>query len=294
MNCAASENAFTPADAKPRSWIASLSLDLQLRNAVTRVISSRHTGPLRVQRPFYPEAEDCCHVYLLHPPGGMAIGDELTVSASVGESASALVTTPSAGKVYGTKGATGAQRQNIHIDIAENGCLEWLPQETIIFNSANAQLKTRVNLHKDANYFGWEIVRLGRAASGEIFKEGYCQQSLEIFCDGKPVLIERNRVNASSEMQTQMWGLQNKNTFATLVATCVPGRELLDQLCETLDAFDPEAGDCWGLSQKKNVLIARYLGNDVALCRKGFELIWQQVRPSLNGKNAVPPRIWKT
>ena len=58
-----------------RRWAATLSLGFEARQereqTVTRMTRIRHQGPLRVQRPFYPEGKTgCCHVYLLHPPGG--------------------------------------------------------------------------------------------------------------------------------------------------------------------------------------------------------------------------------
>lgn len=290
MNCAA-----TPAsNIRQRHWLASLNLRLQRREHTTRVVSSRHEGPLRVQRPFYPEPQDCCHVYLLHPPGGMVIGDELRINATLEPGANGLLTTPSAGKVYGAKGADLRQQQTITLALSAGSCLEWLPQETIIFNSANAHLNTRVDLAGDALYFGWDIVRLGRAASGETFATGLCQQSLEIYREGRPLLIERNRVVAGGELQTGLWGLQNNNTFATLVATCQPSRQQVDNLCEQLDALAPATGDCWGLTQKRSLFIGRYLGNDVSLCRKGFELLWRNLRPCFNQREPVAPRIWNT
>ncbi|WP_339066216.1 urease accessory protein UreD [Teredinibacter turnerae] len=287
MNCVATQQSSL------RHWLASIQLRLQQRAGSTRVVSSRHQGPLRVQRPFYPERSDCCHVYLLHPPGGMVIGDELTISAELDSNASGLITTPSAGKVYGAKGAAFSQRQTIEFHLAESSTLEWLPQETIVFNTANAELKTRINLAAGARYFGWDIVRLGRIASGETFQQGYCEQRLEVYFDNKPLLIERNRVVAGEPLQSGVYGLQGRNTFATLVATCQPGRDAIDKLCETLDGMSPGA-DCWGLTQKGSLFIARYLGDDVALCRRGFEYIWRYLRPLFNGNEAVPPRIWRT
>ncbi len=51
-------------------WKANLSLEFKA-TALRTVISKReHKGPLAIQRPFYPE-DDVCHVYLLHPPGGV-------------------------------------------------------------------------------------------------------------------------------------------------------------------------------------------------------------------------------
>ena len=89
-----------------RRWAAALELGFEARAEsepalVTRLVRRRHHGPLRVQRPFYPEGKTgCCHVYLLHPPGGLVSGDELRIEASVAEGGHALLTTPAAAKLY--------------------------------------------------------------------------------------------------------------------------------------------------------------------------------------------------
>lgn len=82
-----------------RRWAATLDLAFDARQEqgaqVTRMTRTRFKGPLRVQRPFYPEGKTgCCHVYLLHPPGGLVSGDALNINVSVGSGAHTLVTTP--------------------------------------------------------------------------------------------------------------------------------------------------------------------------------------------------------
>ncbi|HSP31384.1 MAG TPA: urease accessory protein UreD, partial [Halomonas sp.] len=84
-----------------RHWAASLALTCAQRDGATRMVQARHHGPLRVQRPFYPEGRDqACHVYVLHPPGGLVSGDALTINARVASGAHALLTTPAANKLY--------------------------------------------------------------------------------------------------------------------------------------------------------------------------------------------------
>ncbi|WP_075186278.1 urease accessory protein UreD [Teredinibacter haidensis] len=277
-----------------REWRAKIELGLSPRAGRTRLVRSVHKGPLRVQRPFYPEPTDCCHVYLLHPPGGLVIGDQLNIAIDLEENANALITTPSAGKIYGAKGSAVEQCQSVVLRIASGATLEWLPQETIVFDSSNGRLSTRVELEGSAQYAGWDIVRLGRAASGETFKTGECRQNLEIWQDEKPLFIERNRIVAGGDIQQSIFGLQNKNTFGTFLVTASLTRDTIDGLIEQLLVLDSKAAESWGLTQKQQVFIARYLGDDVALCRKGFELIWKSIRPIFNGREATAPRIWNT
>ncbi|HBG30343.1 MAG TPA: urease accessory protein, partial [Gammaproteobacteria bacterium] len=60
------------------------------------------------------EGASVCQVTLLHPPGGLVGGDRLELTAALDEGAQALITTPAAGKVYRSAGATAEQRQGFH------------------------------------------------------------------------------------------------------------------------------------------------------------------------------------
>jgi hypothetical protein len=103
-------------------------------------------------------------------PGGIAGGDELDLALDVAAGAHALLTTPGAAKWYRSAGPWA--RQRVAIKVAQGAALEWLPQETIIFDGAAARISIEVRLARDARYLGWEIVCLGRTGSGERFTRG--------------------------------------------------------------------------------------------------------------------------
>jgi len=77
-------------------WHAALELGFAAASGATRLARRKHRGPLVVQRPFLPEGPGVAHVYVLHPPGGLVGGDELTLDVEVDAGAHALVTTPAA------------------------------------------------------------------------------------------------------------------------------------------------------------------------------------------------------
>ena len=141
-------------DQRHIGWRAELDMRFAFNHTKTVLTGLRHVGPLRVQRPFYPEG-GVCHVYLLHPPGGLVGGDELTVNLHCGSSSHALLTTPGSTKFYRSVGEQVIVNQRL---IVENGaCLEWFPQENIFFPGAICNLNTSIKLTTDAKFIGWEI-----------------------------------------------------------------------------------------------------------------------------------------
>ncbi len=118
----------------PSGWHAELVLGFSERNGRTTLSRRAHSGPLRVQWPFYPE-QQVCHVYILHPPGGIVGGDTLHIQVLVETGAQVLLTTPAANKFYrSNKGATARLRQSL--TVGEGAALEWFPQEAIVFDGA--------------------------------------------------------------------------------------------------------------------------------------------------------------
>src|SRR3954466_3528818 len=118
------------------SWKARLALDFAFQDGKTALARKSHDGPLVVQKPLYPEGGAICHAIVVHPPGGIAGGDELALSASIGEGAAVLLTTPGAAKWYRSAGPRA--KQTVVFDV--KGMLEWLPQETIVFDGALADM----------------------------------------------------------------------------------------------------------------------------------------------------------
>ena len=196
-------------------WKANLSLEFKA-TALRTVISKReHKGPLAIQRPFYPE-DDVCHVYLLHPPGGVAGGDQLHIEAILKEQAQALITTPGATKFYRNTGLLAQQKQIL--TIADGCALEWFPQETIFFDNTHASLSTEIYLEKSARFMGWEIQCYGRPAANELFNSGQITTTLNIIRDNKPILLDRLQLNNQAELNSSVC-INNYPYFATFIAT---------------------------------------------------------------------------
>ncbi len=182
-------------------WQARLRLGFRATAQRTVLASREHQGPLTVQRPFYPEG-DICHVYLLHPPGGVVGGDSLQIEIDADAATHALVTTPGATKFYRSAAERACQTQ--HLAVGEGASLEWLPQENIFFPGAEVDLVTRVELAGDARLALWEINCLGRPANREVFDSGRIDSRLEIYRDNVPLLLDRLRVSADNRARLSL------------------------------------------------------------------------------------------
>lgn len=277
---------------QPSSWRAHLSLAFENDNGTTRLTDRTHSGPLRVQKPLYPEDHSICHAIIVHPPGGVVGGDELTIRVQLSDGASAFLTTPGAAKWYKANGRIS--RQDVRLSAGTSSTLEWLPQETIFFDAAEVDLDNSIELGRDASYIGGEILCFGRTASGESFTAGRVRQSTRIWRDGKLLWFEQGALAAGSSAMSSPLGLAGKTVCATCIAVgkAVPQgaigalREEGAQIAESANAF--------GVTQMKSVVVARYLGDSSETARRLMMRAWQILRPHLTGRDAVLPRIWNT
>ena len=274
-----------------RRWAASLALRFANRDSVTRLVQARHQGPLRVQRPFYPEgSQEACHVYVLHPPGGLVSGDALTIRAHVERGAHALLTTPAANKLYKADSQGVAWTQLTELTVEAGATLEWLPQETIAFDGSKGHQRTHIALHADARCLGWEVMALGRPASDLPYVTGRIEQHFRLTLDGKPLWLERQPLDPAHPRFAGRWGQGGATVQATLWAVG------LDDAPAAIEALREALPDNprWAVTERHGVLLMRYLGasrNEAwALC----EHAWQLLRPRWIEREAHTPRIWLT
>lgn len=279
MNAPLSPLAFTPA------WQAELELAYARTDGATRPVLRRHRGPLRVQKHLYAEGPDVCQHILVHPPGGIAGGDRLSIAARVGTDAWAQLTSPGAAKWYR---AAAPASQSLSLAVEAGATLEWLPQETIVYSAAQAELTTRIDLADTARLFYWDIVALGRPAAGERFASGHFQAGLDIRRAGQLLWHERQRVDGGDGLLDSPIGLAGQPVFATLIATGEPDADLLAR-CRALHA--PVRGD---LTQVPGLVVARCLAREALHARAWLIDLWTLLRPALLGRTAVLPRIWST
>jgi urease accessory protein len=269
-----------------RSWKASLSLGFSFANQKTTLSRRDHDGPLVVQKPLYPEGGEVCHAIVVHPPGGIAGGDELKLQARTGENASALLTTPGAAKWYRSGGPWASQ--SLAFDV--QGTLEWLPQVSIVFDGALAQAEIEVDLAAGASLIGWDIVCLGRTGSGERYARGSYLTSMRVRREGRLLWQERGRIDGGGRLQQSPAGLDGKTVFGTLFSSSL---KLNQAILNEMRKAEPEKGR-GAVTLLPGILLARYLGDSGEAARRYFTALWRILRPALTGRAAIEPRIWGT
>lgn len=285
-------NSRLPSVSPAPAWHAALHLAFARTGERTVLRDNRHHGPLRVQKALYPEGEGVCQAIVLHPPSGIAGGDHLLISATVGAGAHAQLTTPGAGKWYRSGGPEASQR--LELTVEEGAALEWLPQESIVFDGARARMETRVRLAADSRFIGWDILCLGRAAAGERFEHGRFDLLCRVERGGAPIWLERGGFDGADPMLASPAGWAGHGVGGTLLCAFPDLPRQAAGLLEALRAIAPSDGASHGITALPGVLVARYLGDNSEAARLWFARLWQTLRPACCGRPAVPPRIWNT
>jgi urease accessory protein len=273
--------------AQPSSWPAELELWFALSAGKTRLVRRRHLGPLVVQRPFHPEKDGTCHVYLLHPPGGVAGGDSLGLRFHVEAGARALLTTPAATKFY--RSEHGAGTQSTEGDVGAGAVCEYLPQETIVYDGGDARMETRISLAPDATYVGWDFLCVGRPAASERFEAGRLSQCIEIRRDGRPIWFERLELHGNSALMGAAYSLAGQPSWGAMIYA----GPIAEDAAEQVRAAIGESA-VFSVSQLEEVVVCRYLGPRVAEGKALFVKAWNALRTLGQGKPAETPRIWAT
>ncbi len=271
-----------------RSWRAELALRYEWRGGRTVLAERRHDGPLVVQKALYPEGDAVCHSIVVHPPAGIAGGDELEIDVRADAGANALLTTPGAGKWYRTSGPWASQR--IAFGAGAGATLEWLPQETIVYDGALADIRTEVALDGDAAFIGWDLYCLGRTGSGERFTRGRCRVATEVRRDGRLLWLERGMIEGGGALLDSPAGLGGQPVFGTLLAAAPDVDATLVAACRQASPREGRGA----VTRLPGVLAARYLGASGEAGRAWFAELWRILRPALAGRDAQEPRIWRT
>jgi len=273
-------------------WHARLDLDLTREQEKT-VARFGHDGPLRILKSLYPEGPGVCHNVIVHPPGGLVGGDALDIAVRVGSGAHGLISTPGATRFYRSEGAQASQR--VHLQLADDARLEWLPLEAIAYPDCVAHNALTMDIAPGAECLGWDVCALGLPAAGEPFTRGMLHQQVQ----WPGVWLERARIDAcDARLLDGPVGLAGQRALGTLWLASGTAREpaareaLLDAVRDALVEADPTV---WAgaTSPDARLIVLRALAPQVEPLMAVFQRVWARLRAVAWGMDAPPPRIWR-
>lgn len=281
-------------------WSARLNLRFEAREVIgaTRTVMTErsHFGPLRLLKPLYPEGDDICHAVIVHPPGGIVAGDTLTIDLSVESGARALATTPGAQKWYRS---TGAQATAVtRLRVSDDAHLEWMPQETMVFDGARASQSLEIGLAPGAHFFGWEILCLGRTARGERFQAGEFRQGIRLVrsANDAPLWRESMCLSGDGALMSSPLGFRNLPVAAT-AWIALPDREdgaVTAGLLAVVRAALDDAPLAAASSPEPGLVVVKAMGEAPEAVRNLLIGMWKSIRLQVFARPPVLPRIWST
>lgn len=218
-------------------------------------------------------------VVFLNTAGGLTGGDKMQFALDLAPGAQALATTQTAERAYAS--VSGAAELDVDMTVGQGGRLDWLPQETILFEDSALRRRTTITLHGDAACLMVEMVVLGRAAMGEVLARASLSDTRQVIRDGAPVLIEPLHLTPATLAQAaNPAGLAGNRAFATVVFIA-PGAE---------DALGPARGvlgDAGAVSAWDGKCVARLQAADAYPLKRALAPLLETLR------GAALPRVWQ-
>jgi urease accessory protein len=256
---------FQRADGAVRIGFAPGGLGELYQRAPCRVLLPRVAGA--------PEA------VLINTAGGLTGGDRIDQRIDVAAGASALLTTQAAEKIYRSLGPD--VRIATHLRVA--GQLDWLPQETILFDGARLDRALDIDVAGDGRLLALDWLVLGRAARGERFTYGAVRDCWTLRRDGRLLWVDRFRLAGDvAALAARRSLLDGAVALATLVYMAADAPARLEELRALLAGLAVRAG----VSLRAGVLVCRFLARD------GFALR-RDVSAVLTAFRGRPlPRVW--
>jgi urease accessory protein len=258
------------------------------RASHSRLASLYQQAPLRVLFP-RPPAGDPPHAVLVATSGGLVGGDRLDVEIDIAPDATALVTTQAAEKVYRSTGPEA--RLTVTLKVHARAWLEWLPQETILFESARLRRVTTLEIDRHARAIAGEILVFGRRAHGERLQTGSLHDAWRVHIDQRLAWADALRLEGDLAAQLAApFGFAGASATATLLYVGADAASLLAAMRDLLPP--PDADLRAGVTCLPGMLITRWLSADASRLRASFTGAWTALRHAAAGLPATAPANW--
>jgi urease accessory protein len=249
----------------------------------TEAARAFETGGLRLR---FPRSGEVCESVLINTGGGMAGGDHSTIDIVAGTGAKVLFTTQSAEKIYRSDGGTA--EVETRIVLKTGAALDWLPQETILFEGARFCRRLDIDLAEDASLLLVEAVTFGRIAMGEETIDASIRDSWRIRRAGRLVFAEELRLDRAGAILDRPAVGRGARAIASIVVAAPDARGGLDRIRAALDAVCAADGERLeaGASAIDGITIARLASPSPSRLRAAIA----EVMMALRGRAA--PRVW--
>lgn len=226
---------------------------------------------------------------LINTSGGLTGGDRMTYKVIAEKNSSLTVTGQAAEKIYKSVGPDVHVTSDIFVEAG--AILEWLPQETIIFNNARLNRVNRVNLQKGANFIGVEATVLGRLAHKEIVRDFALIDGWEISLDGDLIWYDRFRFDGDlQDVKARSALLDGAQAFATLISYAPEGSGLLDMIREAAEEMNTKIG---ASEIEPGFIITRLLDEDPYGLRKSLKKLISLIRSEISDADVPMPTVWE-
>ncbi|ABI63059.1 Urease accessory protein ureD [Granulibacter bethesdensis CGDNIH1] len=233
-----------------------------------------------------PEPDEAPVAALVNIAGGLAGGDRLSFTMTLDAQARATLCTAAAEKVYRSLGPD-TDISNI-LTAGPEAALEWLPQETILFNGARLRRRMNVSLATDARLLATETIIFGRTAHQETFLNGHFSDHWRLWRDGKLLWADNFRLpDPPARVLDHPFGLNRHPAMATIVLAATDAAAYRDLLREK---WQDETGK--GVTvPRPGLLLGRLIGSATAV-RQGVEEAMIILRTHAMHGPARLPRLW--
>jgi urease accessory protein len=241
------------------------------------------TGGLRLR---FPRTAAGCEAVLINTGGGMVGGDRADLGLALGADTQVLLTTQSAEKIYRSEGETSAVEARVAVGAGAH--LEWLPQETILFEGARFERRLAVDLAAGASLFLVEAVTFGRIAMGEHSIDASIRDSWRIRREGRLVFAEELRLDRAGAVLDRPAVGNGARAIASILIAAPDAQARLDKIRAALDeacAQGDEPLDA-GATAFDGVVLARLASPSPTRLRAAVVAVMMALR----GRAA--PRVW--
>lgn len=254
-----------------------VALRVEAAGILTRPMRVEERGPLRVR---FPASEPgACEALFVNTSGGIAGGDSLSIDLTVGVGAGLTAGSVAAEKIYRSPGRQAAVALNIAVE--EFASLNWLPEETILFDKARLSRRIDISLAPGASLVFAEALIFGRRAMGETVTEGNVVDRWRVSRGGKLVFAETMRLSGPIAEKLARPAINNGGAAVATVLIAPADRSLVDRV---RSAAVPFAGGA-GISAWNGIAVARLAAADGAILRRDLLLL-------LTALDVKPPRLW--